>query len=137
MPGIVELLAGLALPFCLASSSDIERVKLSLALTGLSDFFDGRVFTAQMVRHGKPAPDLFLHAAAAMRAEPARALVIEDSTPGVTAGKSAGMTVWGFLGGSHVAAPADRAAHRTALEASGATAIFDRMADLQRRLADG
>jgi beta-phosphoglucomutase-like phosphatase (HAD superfamily) len=54
-----------------------------------------------MVTHGKPAPDLFLHAAEKMGALPARALVIEDSVSGVLAAKAAGMTVWGFVGGSH------------------------------------
>ena len=54
-----------------------------------------------MVERGKPAPDLFLYAAESMRADPRRTLVIEDSVSGVTAGKAAGMTVWGFVGGSH------------------------------------
>ena len=54
-----------------------------------------------MVERGKPAPDLFLYAAEKMRTDPARTLVIEDSVSGVSAGKAAGMTVWGFIGGSH------------------------------------
>jgi len=130
MPGIADLLASLKTPFCLASSSDLDRVSLSLSLAKLSAFFEGRVFTSQMVKRGKPAPDLFLHAAAVMGADPKRALVIEDSVSGVAAGKAAGMTVWGFTGGSHYAGRDGRAL----LEASGATQFFDKMSDLRRRL---
>jgi len=130
MPGIADLLASLNVPFCIASSSDLDRVNLSLSLAKLSAFFDGHVFTSQMVKRGKPAPDLFLHAAAAMGADPKRALVIEDSVSGVAAGKAAGMTVWGFTGGSHYAGRDGR----TPLEASGATQIFDKMSDLKRHL---
>jgi beta-phosphoglucomutase-like phosphatase (HAD superfamily) len=56
-----------------------------------------------MVARGKPAPDLFLHVAEQMAARPGRTLVVEDSVTGVVAGKAAGMTVWGFTGGSHYA----------------------------------
>jgi HAD superfamily hydrolase (TIGR01509 family) len=130
MPGIADLLASLTVPFCLASSSDLDRVTLSLSLAKLSAFFEGHVFTSQMVKRGKPAPDLFLHAAAVMGADPKRALVIEDSVSGVSAGKAAGMTVWGFTGGSHYAGRDGR----TLLVASGATRIFDKMSDLKRHL---
>ena len=61
-----------------------------------------RVFTSTMVARGKPAPDLFLYAAARMGADPARTLVIEDSLTGIRAGLAAGMTVWRFVGGSHL-----------------------------------
>lgn len=99
--GIADVLEGLRIPFCLASSSGADRIELSLRLTGLSRHFEGRIFNAAMVKHGKPAPDLFLLAAAEMGADPNRTLVIEDSVSGVQAGKAAGMTVWGFTGGSH------------------------------------
>jgi HAD superfamily hydrolase (TIGR01509 family) len=130
MPGIVDLLRSLKTPICIASSSDLDRVTFSLSLARLSEFFDGHVFTSQMVKRGKPAPDLFLHAAAAMGAAPERALVIEDSVSGVMAAKAAGMTVWGFVGGAHYAGREGRAA----LEASGATQVFDKMSDMKRRL---
>lgn len=132
MPGIADLLGSLRVPFCLASSSGLDRVRLSLDLAGLSGYFGAHVYTAQMVRNGKPAPDLFLHAAAAMGVEPGRALVIEDSVSGVAAGKAAGMTVWGFVGGSHYAGRDERAA----LTASGAAEVFAAMAEVQRRLQD-
>jgi len=116
---------GLQIPHCVASSSDVDRVSLSLSLTGLAPHFDGRLYTAQMVARGKPAPDLFLYAAERMQADPGRTLVIEDSVSGVTAGKAAGMTVWGFVGGSHYQSRDGKAA----LYKAGADRVFGRMAD--------
>ena len=123
--GIAAVLAQLQLPYCVASSSDLERVKFSLELTGLARSFGPRLYTAQMVKHGKPAPDLFLHAAGAMGAEPRRTLVIEDSVSGVTAAKAAGMKVWGFVGGAHYRLADGNALLRQA----GADRIFAAMTD--------
>ncbi len=106
MPGVKELIAGLTVPYCMATSSSMTRATVSLEVSGLLPFFDGKVFSASMVAHGKPAPDLFLYAARALGAEPARCLVIEDSDVGVLAAQSAGMTVWHFVGGSHFDNPA-------------------------------
>jgi HAD superfamily hydrolase (TIGR01509 family) len=130
MPGIGDLLAALRTPYCLASSSGRERIALSLELTGLAGRFAGHVFGAEMVARGKPAPDLFLHAAKTMGAAPERCLVIEDSGAGIAGGRAAGMTVWGFAGGSHLAGR--DAAQR--LRASGAAQVFAKMAELQRAL---
>ena len=112
IPDVAKLLRGLDASFCVASSSDLERVEFSLALTGLAEFFAGKMFSAEMVRRGKPAPDLFLHAAARMGADPRKVLVVEDSVSGVEAGKAAGMTVWGFVGGSHYAGATGRLCSR-------------------------
>lgn len=104
IPGIEALVALLErrhIPFCIASSSTPERIRRSLELVGLRDRFGERIFSATQVRNGKPAPDLFLLAAAAMGAEPAGSLVIEDSPSGILAAKAAGMVAWGFTGGSH------------------------------------
>src|SRR5215471_18897864 len=101
IPGVSSLLSALDAPHCVASSSDLDRVSFSLALTGLAPHFGDRLYTSQMVARGKPAPDLFLYAAAKMQAVPARTLVVEDSVSGVAAAKAAGMKVWGFVGGSH------------------------------------
>jgi beta-phosphoglucomutase-like phosphatase (HAD superfamily) len=108
-----------------ASSSDLDRVSFSLALTGLAPYFADRLYTSQMVSRGKPAPDLFLYAAAKMQAEPHKTLVIEDSVSGVAAAKAAGMKVWGFIGGSHY----ERRDGRAMLYDAGANRVFDRMAD--------
>jgi HAD superfamily hydrolase (TIGR01509 family) len=131
VPGAAEVLQGLEARYCVASSSDLERVDYSLRLTGFSSLVGDRVFSAEMVRRGKPAPDLFLHAAAAMAASPSRTLVVEDSVTGIRAGKAAGMTVWGFVGGSHYATRDGRAL----LLAAGADRVFDRMVDFHRHEA--
>jgi HAD superfamily hydrolase (TIGR01509 family) len=123
--GVSAVLEGLQIPHCVASSSDFDRVSFSLSLTGLAPHFDSRLYTAQMVERGKPAPDLFLYAAERMQADPRRTLVIEDSISGVLAGKAAGMTVWGFVGGSHYQSRDGKAI----LLAAGADRVFERMAD--------
>jgi len=125
IPGIEAVVSQLECPSCVASSSDLDRVRRSLELTGLAPLFGDRLYTAQMVARGKPAPDLFLHAAGQMRAAPSRTLVIEDSVSGVAAAKAAGMAVWGFVGGSHYRARDGRAM----LYDAGADRVFERMAD--------
>ena len=126
--GVSSVLEGLHTPHCVASSSDVDRVSFSLSLTGLASHFDGRLYTSQMVERGKPAPDLFLHAAERMQADPGRTLVIEDSISGVRAGKAAGMTVWGFVGGSHYRSRDGKAI----LDEAGADRVFGQMADFWR-----
>ena len=126
MPGMAETLAALDVPYCVASSSQLERVALQLEVTGLSSFFGGNVFCAAMVERGKPAPDLFLHAARRMQVEPGRCIVVEDSPVGISAALNAGMTALGFVGGSH--ARSER--HRRALEALGPRLVFGDMREL-------
>ncbi len=82
--------------FCVASSGTHEKLSLTLSLTGLLPLVEGKVFSAEQVTNGKPAPDLFLFAASAMAADPARCVVIEDSAPGVQAARAAGMAVFGY-----------------------------------------
>lgn len=102
MPHVADVLARLRLPFCIATSSSPMRAAKSLGMVGLGHLAGPRLFTSTMVARGKPAPDLFLHAAAQMGADPARCLVIEDSLTGVRAALAAGMPVWRFTGGSHL-----------------------------------
>ena len=102
VPHVHEVLSRIAVPFCVATSSSPRRVEMSLALVGLAPMIGERVFTSSLVARGKPAPDLFLFAAARMGVDPARTLVIEDSLTGIRAGLAAGMTVWRFVGGSHL-----------------------------------
>jgi HAD superfamily hydrolase (TIGR01509 family) len=123
---IADALQAIELPSCVASSSQVERIRLSLQVTGLLSFFEDHIFSASMVEHGKPAPDLFLHAAQQMRIEPSRCIVIEDSPAGIEAAKRAGMRVFAFLGGSHARSPE----HRRNIEAIGPTLVFDNMLDL-------
>jgi HAD superfamily hydrolase (TIGR01509 family) len=103
MPHVAGVLDRVAPPFCIATSSSQGRAERSLALVGLGHLAGPRLFTAQTVDRGKPAPDLFLHAAAACGADPAACLVIEDSLNGIRAARAAGMRVWRFTGGSHLA----------------------------------
>lgn len=116
----------LALPYqrCVASSSVPERIALSLRVTGLAQLFD-HVFSATEVPRGKPAPDLFLHAARHMETHPSSCLVIEDSPAGVQAALAAGMRVIGFTGGAHCGPD-----HGETLRQAGASVIVERMADL-------
>ncbi|ODN71968.1 HAD family hydrolase [Methylobrevis pamukkalensis] len=124
--GIAEAVAALPGPVCVASSSQPERIRLSLEVTGLISLFEPHIFSASMVANGKPAPDLFLHAARAMGADPARCVVIEDSLAGILAARSAGMQVFAFTGGAHAeAAGLAQAAARLEPDA-----VFDRMAEL-------
>ena len=96
---LVDHLEGAGVPTCVASSGTHTRMAATLGITGLRDRFDGRIFSATEVGRGKPAPDLFLHAASRMGAQPAGCVVIEDSPFGVRAGVAAGMRVLGYGGG--------------------------------------
>ena len=95
--GVRAALDAIRLPSCVASSGSHERIRAALTAAGLLERFDGRIFSAADVEHGKPAPDLFLHAAARMGFEPGDCLVGEDSPAGVAAGRAAGMTVLGYV----------------------------------------
>ncbi|TYK67048.1 HAD family hydrolase [Colwellia echini] len=101
--GIKDLLAQLSITFCLATSSSLQRTTKALSIVGLTEFFTNTIFTAEEVKHGKPAPDLFLHAAKIMQVEARNCLVIEDSMAGVSAAISAGMQVIHYQGGLHMA----------------------------------
>ena len=101
VPGIADALSRLSGPRCVASSSDPARIRLTLALTGLAGFFGEHIFSGTQVARGKPAPDIFLHAARSMGVPASDCVVIEDSVMGVQAGVAAGMPVVGFTGGAH------------------------------------
>jgi HAD superfamily hydrolase (TIGR01509 family) len=115
---------------CVASSSAPERLRHSLSLTGLLRCFEPHVFSATEVARGKPAPDLFLFAAASMQVAPVGCVVIEDSVPGVQAAVAAGMRAIGFTGGGHC-----RPGHAERLRAAGAAAVTDAMAALPALVA--
>jgi HAD superfamily hydrolase (TIGR01509 family) len=123
--GVREAIARLPYQICVASSSQPERIALSLAVTGLAPLFGAHVFSAVEVPHGKPAPDLFLHVAARLGVKPTEGIVIEDSPAGVIAARHAGMGVIGFAGASH----ADLALAEL-LTTAGAMEVLTKMADL-------
>ena len=124
--GVADLVSALPCPVCVASSSQPERIALSLQVTGLAPLFGPHIFSATMVPRGKPAPDLFLFAADRMGVAPADCVVIEDSLAGIRAAQAAGMRVMAFTGGGH-AGPAGLAARVAALQP---TAQVDNMAAL-------
>jgi HAD superfamily hydrolase (TIGR01509 family) len=102
VPGVVDALdriESLGLATCVASSGTHDKMARTLGRTGLLDRFDGRIFSATQVAHGKPAPDLFLFAAASVGVDPTRCVVVEDSRYGVEAARAAGMRSVGFAGG--------------------------------------
>jgi HAD superfamily hydrolase (TIGR01509 family) len=125
-PHVAYALTWLRGPKCVASSSTLDRVRMSLETTDLVRFFEPNLFSASEVPYGKPAPDLFLYVAAKMRVSPSECIVVEDSPTGVAAAAAAGMTPIGFVGGSH--AGPNLAAH---LNAAGARSIIADMRALK------
>jgi HAD superfamily hydrolase (TIGR01509 family) len=124
--GVVEALDRIRTATCVASSGSHDKMRYTLGKTGLWTRFAGRIFSATEVARGKPAPDLFLHAAATMGVAPADCAVVEDSRFGVQAARAAGMRAFGYAGG---VTPAAR------LEGEG-TVVFHDMRDLPRLLGE-
>lgn len=125
VPGVeraIDAIEQAGIATCVASSGSHQKMALTLGKTGLLDRFEGRIFssTDPDVAAGKPAPDLFLHAAHRMDVAPARCAVIEDSPYGIAAAVAAGMAAYGFAGS---VIPADR------LAVDGVT-VFDSMSEL-------
>ncbi len=127
--GVSQAIESIPLPRCIASSSGLERLHYTLNIARLLPFFEGRIYSAESVKRGKPFPDLFLYAAKQMAADPNQCLVIEDSLAGIEGGLSAGMTVIAFGGGKHIT---PRMKNR--LQESKAHFFFDRMSDLPNLL---
>ncbi|MEX3979555.1 HAD family hydrolase [Paraburkholderia sp. EG287A] len=130
-PGVVAALEAVALTKACASNSYTAVVREVLARNGLDRFFGARVYCADIVARPKPAPDVYLAAAQGMDVAPAACLVVEDSVTGVSAARAAGMTVLGFVGGTHVGGDA----HAHELREAGASVIFDDMTTLPARVA--
>lgn len=131
--GIDTAWAGLksaGIDWCVASSSQPERIRLSLEVTELLPRFSPPIFSATMVKNGKPAPDLFLFAAENMKREPADCIVVEDSPAGIEAAKAAGMRVFAFLGGAH----ARSAAYHDKIASLAPDLVFDDMHNLVQRV---
>lgn len=123
--GAAEVLSSITLPKCIASSSAPAKLTLGLVETGLYRLVYPHIYSASLVRHGKPHPDLFQHTAHAMGADPADCLVIEDSVAGATAAQAAGMECIGFTGGSHC-----EPGHGDLLRSAGADTIIEDLRDV-------
>ncbi|WP_299963717.1 HAD family phosphatase [uncultured Roseobacter sp.] len=134
IPGLCELLSALSAQgyaHCIASSGTFERIDVALSSTGLVARFD-HIFSAEQVTRGKPAPDLFLHAAKTIGVAPQHCLVIEDSPYGARAATEAGMRCIGFVGGAHVVDIAS--AHGAILRHEGAEVVLTSYAALTEQL---
>jgi HAD superfamily hydrolase (TIGR01509 family) len=116
VPGVVEALEKIGLPTCVASSGSHEKMRFTLGLTGLWHRFAGRIFSTDEVQRGKPAPDLFIHAASRMSTPPEECIVVEDSPFGVAGAKAAGMSTLGFAATTPLASLDDADAVFTAME---------------------
>ena len=125
--GVVDVLRGLSVPYCVASNGTPARMRIALEAVGLLPLFEGRMFTSADVPRPKPAPDLFLHAARTLGAVPSRCAVIEDTPTGAAAGVAAGMKVFGYAASNPETA--------ASLEKRGATP-FNRMAELSILLSE-
>ena len=130
VPGALDAVRALRLPKAVASSSEEHALGAKLKKVGHWDHFAPHIFSAQHVKHAKPAPDLLLLAAKALDVPPADCLVIEDTVNGVTAARAAGMQVWGFRGGGHMT---DRLAERLTL--AGAERVVTDWAEAARLFA--
>lgn len=130
--GAHQAAAGVREPKCICSNSRGDRLDATLTRTGLKPLFEGRIFSSLETpsRKPKPAPDVFLHAAGTMRADPAKTFVIEDSVHGISGAKAAGMRVIGFTGGSH-----SYPGHADLLTEAGAETVIRRWADFSGVLA--
>jgi HAD superfamily hydrolase (TIGR01509 family) len=128
---IVSALGATGHPRCVASSSSPERIALALDVVGLHDAFRPNIFSSTQVARGKPAPDLFLHAAGLMGFSPESCIVVEDSVNGVRAARDAGMLVAGFLGGTHC-----RPDHGKDLVRAGADRICRDASELRNFLSE-
>ena len=131
--GVLSALQKRGIAFCISSSSSLDRLQKTMEVTGLGPWFAGRIYSADFVANGKPAPDLFLYAADQMGYAPKQAIVIEDSVAGVTAAVAAGMKCIGFVGGAHYDGDQDGAAAR--LYDAGADHVITDMAVLSAALS--
>lgn len=131
VPGALEAVRAVRGLKAVASSSREAALEKKLKKTGLWVHFAPHVYSAEHVTHAKPAPDLFLHAADALKVPPSDCLVIEDSVNGVTAAQAAGMRVWGFMGGGHMD---DHS--RARLEAAKVERVIEDWAHFTQALAD-
>jgi HAD superfamily hydrolase (TIGR01509 family) len=125
LPGARQAVANVRALRCVASSTPLERLTWKLQRTGLLDLFTPHLFSADMVSRGKPAPDLFVHAAATLGVDPRNCVVVEDSVNGIRAARAAGMEAIGFTAGTHCLD-----GHAVDLKANGANVVIDTFADL-------
>ncbi|WP_162497547.1 HAD family hydrolase [Aureibaculum marinum] len=121
--GVQALLEKLTVPYCVASSGPVNKIKLNLKITNLLPYFDNNIFSCYEIKSWKPEPDIFLHAAKTMGFSPEDCVVIEDSLPGVTAAKAGGFDVFAL----------ENESNKTTLK-NVDVSTFKKMRDLERIL---
>lgn len=127
--GVLQVVRSMSQPKCIASSSGMEKLHYTLGITNLLPFFEGRIFSTEFVKRGKPFPDIYLYAADKMGVTPKDCIVIEDSPAGIEGGLAAGMTVLAFGGGKHITPHI-----KAKIKGLGAHYFFDKMNDLPKLL---
>lgn len=100
--GVSELLNSIALPMSIVSNSEIWQVKKEIEKTNIASFFTGHIFSSELVRNPKPAPDVYNLAKKELGLTNDEILVIEDSLTGAKSALAAGLKVIGFTGASHI-----------------------------------
>ena len=131
--GLLDRLEGAGIPFAIATGGSIRRMTYTLDCAGLTGRFPRRAFSADQVARGKPAPDIFLFAAAQLQVAPSACVVVEDSPLGVAGAVAAGARAVGFVGGSHL--DGRRGAHGALLAARGASPVLPDMSGMFEAVA--
>ncbi|SDJ21944.1 haloacid dehalogenase superfamily, subfamily IA, variant 3 with third motif having DD or ED [Aliiruegeria lutimaris] len=133
MCDLIDMVKAAGLTTCIVSGSGMDRIRRTLASTGLTGYFAERIFSGEEVPRGKPAPDLFLHAAGELGVAPADCMVIEDAPLGVQGAIAAGMRAFGFTRGSHL--DGIRKTHGGRLSKAGAKAVFASTPELRQAVS--
>ena len=134
IPALLDDLAARGVAVAIATGSSVRRLGITLEVAGLADRFGDRIFSAEQVRRGKPAPDLFLLAADRLGVPPDACAVMEDSPHGIAGAVAAGMRAVGFTGGTHLEGMRDDHARR--LADAGAAVVLPGLADMADALLD-
>ncbi|WEF23558.1 HAD family phosphatase [Paracoccus sp. S3-43] len=134
IPALLDDLAARGVAVANATGSSVHRLGVTLRVAGLADRFGARVFSADQVKRGKPAPDLFLLAAERLGIPPEACAVMEDSPHGIVGARAAGMRAVGFTGGSHLAGM--QADHARRLTEAGAAVVLPDMDGMLDALLD-
>lgn len=132
---LLKSLEKAGIPVAVASGSSMRRIAISLEITGLGRFFEGMGFSADLVKRGKPAPDIFLYAPEKLGIAPAHCAVLEDSPHGIKGAREAGMRAIGFTGGSHLEGRRDT--HAAILKEAGAAEVITTLGEAYEALLAG
>lgn len=134
IPALLDELQERGIAMAIATGGSVRRMHATLEISGLDRWFGNRAFSADQVRHGKPAPDLFLFAAKQLETDPMQCVVMEDSPHGIKAAMAAGMSAVGFVGGAHLEGM--RQEHGDKLIGAGAAVVKEDLDEMVDTLLD-